>query len=47
VLKGEKTSEIPIQKSVPTKLWINQIVAEQLNISFPVKISTEADKIIK
>ena len=47
VLKGEKTSEIPIQKSVPTKLWINKKAAEELGIFIPETLLNKADKILE
>lgn len=47
VLKGEKASDLPIQKSVPEKLWINQKIATQLNISVPQPILSRADNIIE
>ncbi len=47
VLKGEKTSNLPIEKSVPTKLWINQQVAKRLNITIPEHLLKRSDKIIE
>lgn len=47
VLKGEKPAEIPIQKAVPEKLWINKAVAEGLGFAVPQSLLDRADKIIE
>ncbi|MCD4817685.1 MAG: ABC transporter substrate-binding protein, partial [Candidatus Cloacimonetes bacterium] len=47
VMKGEKTSEIPIQRLVPEKLWINKGVAKKLNIKLSEKVLNRADKIFE
>jgi len=46
VLKGEKPAEIPIQKAVPEKLWINKSVANRLNFELPEALLERADKVI-
>ncbi len=46
VLKGEKPADIPIQKAVPEKLWINKTVADRLNFEVPEALLSRADKVI-
>jgi ABC-type uncharacterized transport system substrate-binding protein len=47
VIKGEKPADLPIQKLVPKKLWINNKVANDLNILFPEDILKKANKVIE
>jgi len=47
VIKGEKPADIPIQKLIPQKLWINNKVANEMNILFPEEVLKEADKVIE
>ncbi|MFP4548450.1 MAG: ABC transporter substrate-binding protein [Fidelibacterota bacterium] len=46
VLKGEKPADIPIQKAVPEKLWVNKSVAKRLNIQLPETLLNRSDKIL-
>ena len=47
VMKGEKPANIPIQKLVPKKLWLNNKVASDLGVVFPEDVLKEADRIIE
>jgi ABC-type uncharacterized transport system substrate-binding protein len=47
VIKGEKPADIPIQKLIPQKIWLNNEVANDLNILFPEDVLKEADKIVE
>jgi len=47
VMKGEKPADIPIEKLVPKKLWLNNKIAGELGIVFPEDVLKEADKIIE
>lgn len=46
VIEGEKTSEMPIEKLIPKKLWINSTTADRLNITFPEEVIEKAGKVL-
>jgi len=47
VLKGEKTSDMPVQHVTKVELYINLKAAAQLGVSFPPSLLTSADGVIE
>jgi len=46
VINGEKTSEMPIQRLVPQKLWLNEKTAVNLGIEFSEEVKQQAESIL-
>ena len=47
ILKGEKPSELPVQRVTKVELFINLKAASALGISFPPSILSSADTVIE
>jgi putative tryptophan/tyrosine transport system substrate-binding protein len=47
ILKGEKPSELPVQRVTKVELFINQKAANTLGLSFPASILASADRVIE
>ena len=47
ILKGEKPSELPVQRVTKVELFINLKAAAALGIIFPASLLTSADRVIE
>lgn len=47
ILKGEKASELPVQRVTKVELFINLKAAADLGIAFPLSLLTSADRVIE
>jgi ABC-type uncharacterized transport system substrate-binding protein len=47
ILKGEKTSELPVQRVTKVELFINMKAANSLGMTFPSSLLGSADRIIE
>lgn len=47
ILKGEKPSELPVQRVTKVELFINLKAAADLGIAFPISLLTSADRVIE
>jgi putative tryptophan/tyrosine transport system substrate-binding protein len=47
VLKGEKTSELPVQQATKVELFLNLKTANALRIKVPLPLSGRADEVIE
>lgn len=47
ILKGEKTSDMPVQRVTKVELFINLKAAAALGLSFPPSLLTSADGVIE
>jgi len=47
ILKGEKPSELPVQRVTKVELFINLKAAEKLGLSFPPSLLSSADRVIE
>ena len=47
ILKGEKPSELPVQRVTKVELFINQKAANALGLSFPASLLASADRVIE
>lgn len=47
ILKGEKPSDLPVQRVTKVELFINQKAADTLGLSFPPSLLASADKVLE
>jgi putative ABC transport system substrate-binding protein len=47
ILKGEKPSDLPVQRVTKVELFINLMAANSLGISFPASLMSSADEVIE
>ncbi len=47
ILKGEKPSELAVQRVTKVELFINQKAAKSLDLSFPPSLLASADRVIE
>jgi putative ABC transport system substrate-binding protein len=47
ILKGEKASDLPVQRVTKVELFINQRAAESLSLPFPPSLLASADRVIE
>jgi putative ABC transport system substrate-binding protein len=47
ILKGEKASELPVQRVTKVELFINLKAAADLGITVPLSLLTSADQVIE
>ena len=47
ILKGEKPSELPVQRGTKVELFLNLKTAKALGITVPLPLSGRADEVIE
>jgi putative ABC transport system substrate-binding protein len=47
ILKGEKSSDLPVQQAVKIELILNLQTAKTLDLTFPITLLGRADEVIE